>query len=72
KTEFSANTILKIDGYKVCFDDNSWLLVRKSGTEPLIRVFSDAPSEERANALVEKGLKILNQAMEDVKKKAIV
>jgi phosphomannomutase len=63
KTEYPNEKIVKLDGYKVCFPDNSWLLIRKSGTEPLIRVFSDAPGEERANALVQTGLRILSECM---------
>lgn len=63
-TEFQGEKIIGIDGYKVCFEDNAWLLIRKSGTEPLIRVFSDAPSETRAESLVQHGLKILREAIE--------
>ena len=37
-----------VDGLKRVYRDHSWLLFRKSGTEPLIRVYSDAPSAERA------------------------
>src|SRR6185436_11809507 len=33
-----------VDGFKRVYSDNSWLLFRKSGTEPLIRVYSDAPT----------------------------
>ncbi|MEM3445487.1 MAG: phosphoglucomutase [Thermoplasmata archaeon] len=69
KSEFPGEEIIEIDGYKVCFQDNSWLLVRKSGTEPLVRVFSDAPSEARANALVQKGLEILREAIEAERKR---
>ncbi|MEM3396143.1 MAG: phosphoglucosamine mutase [Thermoplasmata archaeon] len=69
KTEFPGEKFVDIDGYKVCFGDNAWLLVRKSGTEPLIRVFSDAPSDARANTLVQKGLQILKEAIEEERKK---
>lgn len=69
KSEFPGEKIIDIDGYKVCFGDNSWLLVRKSGTEPLVRVFSDAPSDARAKTLVQKGLQILKEAIEKERKK---
>lgn len=52
-----------LDGYKRVFPDNSWLLIRKSGTEPLIRVYSDAPTLERAKELVEEGTKVLQEAI---------
>lgn len=40
------------DGYKFEFEDDSWLLVRPSGTEPLLRVYAEAPSEKKAKALL--------------------
>lgn len=51
-----------IDGYKRMYRDHSWLLIRASGTEPLIRVYADAPSLERAKELVRWGENILRQA----------
>ncbi|MGY6528506.1 MAG: phosphoglucomutase/phosphomannomutase family protein [Cyanobacterium sp.] len=35
---------LTIDGYKYRLEDDSWLLIRFSGTEPLLRLYSEAPS----------------------------
>lgn len=52
-----------LDGFKRVYEDNSWLLIRKSGTEPLVRVYSDAMSPERAQALVRAGEDVLRQAM---------
>ncbi len=40
------------DGFKFEFADDSWLLVRPSGTEPLLRVYAEAPSEAQAKALI--------------------
>lgn len=42
----------KIDGCKMIFEDDSWLLIRPSGTEPLLRVYSEAKSNERVKALL--------------------
>ena len=33
------------DGYKFWLTDGSWLLVRASGTEPLVRIYTEATSE---------------------------
>jgi phosphomannomutase len=41
------------DGVKHLMADGSWLLVRPSGTEPVLRIYSEADSEEKAVALVE-------------------
>ena len=40
------------DGLKLIFDDESWLLIRPSGTEPILRVYSEAHSEREARGLI--------------------
>lgn len=45
-------SIDKQDGTKICFEDDSWLLIRFSGTEPLLRVYSEAPSNDRVAELL--------------------
>jgi phosphomannomutase len=40
------------DGVKYFLDDGSWLLVRPSGTEPVLRLYAEAPTTERVNALL--------------------
>jgi phosphomannomutase len=35
---------LAIDGYKYRLEDDSWILIRFSGTEPLLRIYSEAPT----------------------------
>jgi len=43
------------DGTKLLFSDESWLLFRQSGTEPMLRVYSEATSIEKANAFLSAG-----------------
>jgi len=40
------------DGFKFYLDDSSWVLVRFSGTEPLMRVYSEAPTQTRVDELL--------------------
>ncbi len=47
------------DGYHFLLSDGSWLLIRFSGTEPLLRIYSEAPSLEAAKALIAAGREIL-------------
>lgn len=42
-----------LDGIKVQFEDNSWLLVRASGTEPLLRTYAEATSKDRVLGLLD-------------------
>jgi len=65
-TENSKSDIT-IDGLKRTYNDKSWLLIRKSGTEPLIRVYADAPTPERAQELVEKGERLVRKACQSFK-----
>jgi phosphomannomutase len=42
-------------GCKYCLADGSWLLVRSSGTEPLLRIYAEAGSPERVQELLQAG-----------------
>lgn len=46
------------DGTKLLFDDESWLLFRQSGTEPMLRIYSEATTGEKSNALLTAGEKL--------------
>ena len=35
----------QLDGYKYYFDEDSWLMIRPSGTEPVLRLYAQAPDE---------------------------
>jgi phosphomannomutase len=48
------------DGFKFWVDDGSWLLVRFSGTEPLVRVYAEASSAELRDALLAEGDAMVN------------
>ncbi len=43
------------DGVKYYLADGSWLLIRPSGTEPVLRVYAEAPADERVKALLHFG-----------------
>ncbi|MEX2548050.1 MAG: phosphoglucomutase/phosphomannomutase family protein [Chloroflexota bacterium] len=43
------------DGFKFWLEDGSWLLVRFSGTEPLVRVYAEATSAELRDAILAEG-----------------
>jgi phosphomannomutase len=47
------------DGFKFFVDDGSWLLIRTSGTEPLVRVYTEATSPDGRDALVGAGEKLV-------------
>lgn len=47
------------DGVKLVFDDGSWLLLRPSGTEPLVRIYAESESAQDLEVLLEQGRKYL-------------
>ncbi|PLX88760.1 MAG: phosphoglucomutase [Desulfuromonas sp.] len=47
--------VVRIDGCKFLFADGSWLLFRKSGTEPVVRLYGEANSTEALDALMAAG-----------------
>jgi phosphomannomutase len=60
ESKYASQKPLTIDGVKIEFDD-SWVHLRKSNTEPIIRVYTEAPTQEQANAL---GDRFVNELME--------
>ena len=47
--------IIKIDGTKLLLADGSWLLFRKSGTEPVVRLYGEASSSDRLAQVMKAG-----------------
>jgi len=54
--------VSKVDGVRASFDDASWVLIRPSGTEPLIRITVEARSPQRAKKLLERARSLIRQA----------
>ncbi len=55
-SKFGANTVTKtedLDGYKFHFTDGEWVMIRPSGTEPVLRVYAEAATSERAFAILD-------------------
>ena len=53
KERYSTERVNDIDGVKIDFAE-SWVHLRKSNTEPIIRIYTEAKSEAEADALAEK------------------
>lgn len=47
--------VIRIDGNKFLLADGSWMLFRKSGTEPVVRLYAEAASEEALQRLIAAG-----------------
>ena len=53
EVKYASEEINTIDGVKIDFDDN-WVHLRKSNTEPIIRIYTEAKSQEEADHLADK------------------
>jgi len=49
----------RMDGVKFIFADGSWLLMRPSGTEPVVRIYAESESAKDLEVLLEQGHKFL-------------
>ena len=58
---YKITNISNIDGIKLRIDNNFWLLFRFSGTEPLLRLYCEAKSENDLNEVLEWSQKYINK-----------
>lgn len=51
--KYLVKTTEDIDGYKYHLSENEWVMIRPSGTEPLLRIYGEAPTREGVTQLLE-------------------
>jgi phosphomannomutase len=51
--------IVTIDGFQFHMEDGGWLLIRFSGTEPIIRVYCETTHEERVQDILDDGMRLV-------------
>ena len=59
EAKYSHEKVTTIDGVKIDLSD-SWVHLRKSNTEPIIRVYTEAPTQENADTLADKIIEEIN------------
>ena len=57
----SINDIRTLDGLKLMLENDGWILFRRSGTEPVLRIYCEAPTETAVAEILEAGLKLVEQ-----------
>ena len=69
KSRFSKDysEIITLDGIKGIIDEDSWVLIRKSNTEDIIRVSAESNNEEKCKEIVKDTIKMVNQSYEKIR-----
>jgi phosphomannomutase len=62
KDQYTAQPVNTVDGVKIEFD-KSWVHLRSSNTEPIIRVYSEASTIEKADALANEVMNVIKSLM---------
>lgn len=69
KSKFSKDysEIITLDGIKGIIDEDSWVLIRKSNTEDIIRVSAESNNKEKCKGIVKDAIKMVNQSYEKIR-----
>ncbi|WP_070136827.1 phosphohexomutase domain-containing protein [Crocinitomix algicola] len=51
--KYQVQAVEDLDGFKYIFDDNRWLMIRPSGTEPVLRTYAEAPTLDEVRVILE-------------------
>jgi phosphomannomutase len=62
-TQRTVTDVITVDGIKLLFDDGSWLMIRPSGTEPKVRFYIEARTEESKQAVFETAERMTKEAL---------
>jgi phosphomannomutase len=57
--KYKVQKVDDLDGWKFFFDDNTWLMIRASGTEPVLRTYAEASTKEIAFDILADAKKVL-------------
>ena len=63
KNHGSPMKIETLDGVKIWFDEESWLMLRPSGTEPLIRIYGESTDELLINSKVNEYTRLVKESL---------
>jgi len=53
-----------LDGIKIWIDDETWIMIRPSGTEPLLRMYAESTDRDLIDSKVKEYTKFINEILE--------
>jgi phosphomannomutase len=54
----AVTDIVTVDGHQFLMEDGGWLLIRFSGTEPIIRIYCETTREDKVDRILQDGMQI--------------
>ena len=54
-----VENINRMDGVKFLFENNAWMLIRPSGTEPMVRIYAESENKQELEEILEQGRRYL-------------
>ncbi len=57
--KYTVQRVEDLDGYKHFLSDDSWVMIRPSGTEPLLRIYAEAPTMEEVQDILKETRNVL-------------
>jgi alpha-D-glucose phosphate-specific phosphoglucomutase len=60
-----VSKIIKLDGLKLILKDGGWLLIRPSGTEPVIRIYGESTNRKKLNEILKQGKNLVATAISE-------
>jgi len=53
-----------LDGIKIWIDDETWIMIRPSGTEPLLRMYAESTDKDLIDSKVNEYTRLINEILE--------
>ena len=53
-----------MDGLKIWIDENTWILLRPSGTEPIIRIFAESDNKNKLEDAISKSSNLVQEIID--------
>ena len=53
-----------LDGIKIWIDDETWIMIRPSGTEPLLRMYAESTDRDLIDSKIKEYTRLINEILE--------
>jgi len=67
KLNTKYSEVITLDGIKGIVDEDSWVLIRKSNTEDIIRISAESNNLEKCRKIVKESIELVNQCYEEIR-----